>query len=103
MDTMEEAATEAMVDTGMTRDFINQDFVDRMGLPTCRLVQLILVYNVDETPNEVGSINKVVDVIMSYNGHSECILLVVTWLGKQSMILGFTWLKKHNPEIDFQT
>jgi hypothetical protein len=36
-----------------------------------------------------------------YNGHSECILLAVTQLGKQSMILGFTWLKKHNPEVDF--
>jgi hypothetical protein len=33
MDTMEEAATEAMVDTGMTRDFIDQDFVNWMGLP----------------------------------------------------------------------
>jgi hypothetical protein len=28
---------------------------------------------------------------------------MVTQLGKQSMILGFTWLKKHNPKIDFQT
>jgi hypothetical protein len=103
MDTMEEAATETMVDTGAIGDFINQDFVNWMGLPTCKLAQLIPVYNVDGTPNEVGSINKVVNVVMSYNGHSECILLAVTWLGKQSMILGFTWLKKHNPEIDFWT
>jgi hypothetical protein len=102
-DTMEEAATEAMVDTGTTRDFIDQDFVDWMGLPTRKLIQPILVYNVDGTSNEVGSINGVIDVVMSYNGHSECILLVVTQLGKQSMILGFTWLKKHNPEINFWT
>jgi hypothetical protein len=34
MDTMEEAATEAMVNTGATGDFIDQDFVDRTGLPT---------------------------------------------------------------------
>jgi hypothetical protein len=102
-DTMEEAATEAMVDTGATGDFIDQDLVDWMGLPTCKLIQPIPVYNVDGTPNEAGSINEVVDMVMSYNGHSECILLAVTWLGKQSMILGFTWLKKHNPEIDFWT
>jgi hypothetical protein len=89
-DTMEEAATEAMVDTSVTGDFIDQDFVDWMGLPTCKLVQLILVYNVDGTPNEVGSINEVVDMVMSYNGHSKCILLAVTWLGKQSMIEDFT-------------
>jgi hypothetical protein len=38
MDTMEEAATEAMVDTGATRDFINQDFVDWTGLPTHKLI-----------------------------------------------------------------
>ena len=62
----------------------------------------IPVYNVDGTPNEAGSINEVVDVIMTYNGHSERIMLAVTRLGKQSMILGFTWLDKHNPEIDFR-
>jgi hypothetical protein len=102
-DTMEEAATEAMVDTGATGDFIDQDFVNRTGLPTCKLVQPIPVYNVDGTPIQAGSINEVVDMVMSYNGHSKHILLAVTWLGKQSMILGFTWLKKHNPEIDFWT
>jgi hypothetical protein len=32
MDTMKEAATKAMVDTGMTRDFFDQDFVDKVGL-----------------------------------------------------------------------
>jgi hypothetical protein len=37
MDTMEEAATETMVNTGMTRDFIDQDFVDQTGLLTCKL------------------------------------------------------------------
>ena len=43
-----------------------------------------------------------VDVLMTYHGHSERILLAVTRLGKQSMILGFMWLRKHNPEIDFR-
>ena len=42
-------------------------------------------------------------MIMTYDGHSERILLAITWLGKQSMILGMTWLNKHNPEIDFHT
>ncbi len=102
-DTMEEASTEAMVDTGATGDFIDQDFVDRAKLPTCKLSQPIPVYNVDGSLNEAGSIDKVVDVVMTYNGHSERILLAVTQLGRQSMILGFTWLKKHNPEIDFRT
>ena len=98
---MEETSTEAMVDTGATGDFIDQDFVARAKLPTCKLSQPILVYNVDGTLNEAGSIREVVDMIMTYDRHSERILLAVTRLGKQSMILGFTWLDKHNPEIDF--
>jgi len=100
-DTLEEASTEAMVDTGATGDFIDQDFVERAKLPTRKLSEPVPVYNVDGTPNEAGSIDRVVDVVMTYNGHSERILLAVTRLGKQSMILGFTWLKKHNPEISF--
>jgi len=99
---MEETSTEAMVDTGATGDFIDQDFVTQEKLLTRKLSQPILVYNMDGTLNEAGSIREVVDVIMTYERHSERILLAVTRLGKQSMILGFTWLDKHNPEIDFR-
>src|SRR6266545_3432641 len=102
MDTMEEASSKAMVDTSAMGDFIDQDFIRNAKLPTCKLSQPIPVYNVDGTPNEAGSIHEVVDMIMTYGGHSERILLAVTRLGKQSMILGFSWLKKHNPEIDFR-
>ena len=101
-DTIEEASMEAMVDSGTTGDFIDQDFVAKSKLTTRKLSKPILVYNVDGTLNEAGSINEVVDVVMTYNRHSERIMLAVTRLGKQSMILGFTWLDKHNPEIDFR-
>jgi len=77
---------EAMVDTSATGDFIDQDFVARAKLPTRKLSQPILVYNMDRTLNEAESIRKVVDMIMTYNRHSERILLTVTRLGKQSMI-----------------
>ena len=38
-DTMEETSTEAMVNTGATGDFIDQDFVTRAKLPTRKLSQ----------------------------------------------------------------
>ena len=66
-DTMEETSTEAMVDTGATGNFIDQDFVIRAKLPTHKLSQPIPVYNVDGTLNEAGSIRKVVDMIMTYD------------------------------------
>jgi len=76
--TMEETSTEAMVDTGATGDFIDQDFVTRAKLPTCKLSQPIPVYNVDRMLNEDGSIREVVNMIMTYDQHSEHILLAVT-------------------------
>ncbi len=75
MDTMEEASSKAMVDTGATGDFIDQDFIRNAKLPTHKLSQPIPVYNVNGTPNEAGSIHEVVDMIMTYGGHSEQILL----------------------------
>ena len=89
-DMREEALSEAMVYTGAMGDFIDQDFVQNAKLLTCELSQSIPVYNIDRTLKEAGSIHKVVDMIMTYGGHLERILLVVTQLGKQSMILGFS-------------
>ena len=56
------------------------------------------MYNVDGSPNEAGQISEVVDVVLRYKTHSERTLLAVSGLGKQNMILGYTWLKDHNPE-----
>jgi hypothetical protein len=61
------------------------------------------VFNVDGTPNEAGMIREVAQVILRYKDHSERAQLAVTQLGKQTMILGFTWLREHNPEVDWQT
>ena len=74
-DTMRELNSEAMVDCGATGDFIDEEFVKRANLPTRSLLSPVPVYNVDGTPNEAGSISKVVDVLMTYNRHSEHILL----------------------------
>ncbi|KDR64955.1 hypothetical protein GALMADRAFT_82489, partial [Galerina marginata CBS 339.88] len=102
-DTMAEAGTNALGDTGATGDFIDEDYVKELGLPTRNLSQPVQVFNVDGTLNEAGLISKVVDAIMTYENHSERILLAVTKLGKQKVILGYTWFKKHNPDIDFTT
>ena len=61
------------------------------------------VYNVDGTPNDAGLITNIVDAEMTYQDHMERVYLAVTQLGKQEVILGYTWLAKHNPEIDFST
>ena len=46
---------------------------------------------------------EIVDIILWYNGHMERMSFAVTNLGKQDIILGFTWLQEHNMESDWWT
>jgi hypothetical protein len=42
-------------------------------------------------------------MVVDYKGHAERIQLAVTRLGKQHVILGYSWLQKHNLEINWET
>jgi hypothetical protein len=45
----------------------------------------------------------VVELILRYKNHSEKAFFAVTSLGKQNVIMGHSWLQKHNPDIDWVT
>jgi hypothetical protein len=93
----------ALVDCGATGLFIDQEYVKSNRLPTKKLSRVIPVFNVDGTPNEAGCITEVVELIVRYEKHSEQALFAVTGLGRQNLSLGITWLKEHNPKIDWRT
>ena len=93
----------ALIDCGATGLFIDTDYVRTNGIATRALSQPIPVYNVDGTPNEAGVIREVVTVVLQYGGHKERATFAVTKLGNQDMILGYTWLEEHNPEINWRT
>ena len=46
---------------------------------------------------------EVVDLILQYQQHAKQTLFAVTSLGKRDVILGYPWLRQHNPEINWQT
>jgi transposase InsO family protein len=102
-DTGEVKAVHSLVDCGATGEFIDRDYVKANRLRTRLLSEPIPVFNIDGTPNEAGSISEVVDLILRYKNHSERALFAVTSLGKQSLVLGHSWLHKHNPEINWTT
>jgi len=102
-DTSEVHSVKALLDSGTTDNFIDQDFVWTKGINTWSISRPILVYNVDGSPNETGQISEVVDVVLRYKTYSERTLLAVSSLGRQNMILSYTWLKNHNPEVNWQT
>jgi hypothetical protein len=96
-------AMKALLDCGATGLFLDIDWVQVNNITTRQLTRPIPVYNVDGTPNEAGAIREVADMILRYNGHAERAIFAVTKLRNQDMILGFSWLREHNPEIDWQT
>ena len=93
----------ALLDSGATGLFIDRDFVRAQGLTTRALTHPIPVRNVDGTLNASGAIQEVVDLILRYKGHAERAVFSVSQLGVQKLILGHTWLRLHNPEIDWKT
>jgi len=101
-DTSKLYSVEALLDSGATGSLIDRDFVRSKGMNTWTLSHNIPVFNVDSSPNEAGQISEVVDVVLRYKTHSERMLLAVSGLGKQSLILGYDWLKDHNPKIDWE-
>jgi len=101
-DTSELHSVKALLDYGATGSFINRDFVRSKGMNTRTLLWNISVFNVDGSPNEAGQITEVVDIVLCYKTHSKRMLLAVSGLGKQSLILGYDWLKDHNPKIDWK-
>jgi len=101
-DTSELHSIKALLDSRVTGSFIDRDFVRSKGINTRTLSRNIPVFNVDGSPNEAGQISEVVDVLLHYKTYSERMLLAVSRLGKQSLILGYNWLKDHNPKVDWE-
>jgi len=100
MDTSKLHSIKALLDCGATRSFINRDFVCSKGMNTWTLSCNIPVFNVNGSPNQAGQISEVMDIVLHYKTHSKRMLLAVSGLGKQSLILGYDWLKDYNPRID---
>jgi len=92
----------ALLDCRATKSLIDRDFVCSKGMNTWTLSHNIPVFNVNGSPNKAGQISKVVDVVLHYKTYSERMLLAISRLGKQSLILGYDWLKDHNPRIDWE-
>jgi len=101
-DTSELHSVKALLDSGATGSFIDRDFICSKEINTWTLSRNIPVFNADGSPNEAGQISKVVDVLLHYKTHSKKMLLAISGLGKQSLILGYNWLKDHNPKVDWE-
>ena len=93
---------EALLDSGASGKFIDQDYARKIHAERKSLERPIQVYNVDGTPNKKGTITQCVELELEIHEWKRKHRLLVTGLGNQQIILGFTWLKEMNPIIDWK-
>jgi Retroviral aspartyl protease len=89
VDTHVKIDVEVLLDSGATGSFINRTLIQNNGICTCKLEHPIAVYNIDGTENKGGSITEEVTLIMSYQGHKECMVFEVCDLEKTNLIIGY--------------
>ena len=95
--------TLSLLDSGAGGEFIDQNYAKTSELPLLNLERSIPAINVDGTLNKKGRIKQYVNLDLEIFRQTQIIQLLVTGLGKQKMLLGFPWLQKYNPVIDWQT
>jgi len=92
-----------VLDSGATGLFIDHTWLCQKKIMMHKLEHPIEVYNIHGSMNRGGSITEEVTLILSYQGHKEHAVCEVCDLRKYNLIIGYTWLCKHNPEIDWET
>ncbi|KIJ42183.1 hypothetical protein M422DRAFT_171582, partial [Sphaerobolus stellatus SS14] len=81
LDTGLRVSMEALLDCGATGQFLDMKYVREHKLNTRKLPRPIPVYNVDGSLNKSGSIQEEIDVILTFQDHTERATFAVTDLG----------------------
>ena len=92
----------AMIDSGATSPFLDQNFAKRLRIRTFPLRHPITVYNIDGTKNRAGKIDRCASLQLTVDQMSEWMDFLVTDLGGEDIILGLPWLRAANPNIDWE-
>ena len=92
-----------MIDSGATALFISQRFVKQNNILLYPLDRGIALHNIDGSKNKAGSITHVAKLELIIGNHREKTEFLVTDLGPEDLILGLPWLKRVNPQIEWDT
>jgi Retroviral aspartyl protease len=91
---------ETLIDSGTGGLFIDQNFAKSFEINY--LDELVKAYNVDGMENKRGTINAYVNLGFKLGDRKFNEWFYVTGLGKQRIILGFPWLHKYSPIINWK-
>jgi len=93
----------ALADTGATGLFIDERYARYLKLERIPMKEALSVYNVDGTPNKMGTITHYARLSITIGGRTTWEEFYIANLGRQHIILGLPWFRRHNPDIDWET
>ena len=99
----EGVVTEALLDSGVTGLVMSEEFTRKHKFRRTKLERPVYVRNVDGMLNYAGPIVDTVEMEIFFKEHKEKTLIDVIGGQKWSVILGMSWLRRYNPEIDWKT
>src|ERR1700761_8094244 len=91
----------AMIDSGATEDFIDQEVCNKHGIKMIKAKNPREIYLADGKPSAMRPVIHMTKVPMDISSHRELATFQVANLQNQEVILGMPWLRKHNPTIDW--
>ncbi|ESK95179.1 pro-pol protein [Moniliophthora roreri MCA 2997] len=94
---------QALLDSGTGGRFIGKTLARELGKKWISLPKKIKVFNMDGTPNKTAWISHVVELEFSITGKEFQENFMISGIGDESIILGLSWLRYHNPKIDWET
>ncbi len=90
-----------LLDSGATKNFIDINYIRKLGLPIRRLTCERRLFNVDGTLNRAGMLKYYIDMVTRTGPKRMCLHYFLTDLGENHLILGYPWFASAQPKIDW--
>ena len=93
----------AMIDSGATENFMSQKLISKTGFATQRKKDAYDLTVIDGSPllNEDGRVDtETIPLPVAIQHHHEELIFDIVRMATHDIVLGMSWLKKHNLEID---
>ena len=94
-----ELRLQTLVDSGCTHTRIDKQLVKKEKIKMEPMDRSFEVFNADGTKN--GEVTRFALLEVGINGHKKQINAAVMDLNSTEMFLGYDWLVKHNPEVNW--
>lgn len=96
-------AATGLLDCEASELFISHHMIRKHDIPLIPLKKPKKVFNADRTENKKGKVTHVICATIIMDQHEKDKTIWVTDIGEEEFIIGLTWLRRWNPNIDWIT